>query len=126
VSASISLEFEGIRTALLRPTLISKVSRQAGSIVRGCQSRAGDPKNGPAAGSGYVLWSRGKVKAHRLRQNQDARAGQTRKQAPVEGLKVHGRTARGLLQVLRQTSGALRQTEGKRRRFAASSPVVLG
>jgi hypothetical protein len=26
------------------------------------QSRAGYPKNGPAAGSGYVLWSRDKVK----------------------------------------------------------------
>jgi hypothetical protein len=35
------------------------------------QSRAGDPKNGPAAGSGYVLRAEGKVKARRLRQNQD-------------------------------------------------------
>src|SRR3954470_536805 len=38
----------------------------------------------------YVLWSRGKVKEHRLRQNQDARIGGKRKPASVEGLEVHG------------------------------------
>src|ERR1700709_35700 len=61
----------GIQTALLRPTLISKVSRQAGAIVRGCQSCAGDPKNGPAAGSGYVLWSRRNVKARNGRSDRN-------------------------------------------------------
>jgi hypothetical protein len=104
----------------LRPTLISKVSRQAGSIVRGCQSRAGDPKNGPAAGSGYVLWSQRKVKARCLRQNQDARIGSRGKSASVEGLEVHGRLTAVPRGVLRQTSGALRQTEGSWRRFAVS------
>ncbi len=39
------------------------MSRQAGSIVRGIQSRAGYPSNGPAAGGGYVLRARSKVKA---------------------------------------------------------------
>src|ERR1700759_4656649 len=63
----------GIRTALLRPTLISKVSRQAGSMVRGCQKPRRRPENGPAAGGRYVLCSQAKVKACRLRQNQDAR-----------------------------------------------------
>jgi hypothetical protein len=50
------------------------VSRQAGSIVRGIQSRAGDPKNGPAAGNGYVLRSEHKVKARkRVREPQYSR-----------------------------------------------------
>jgi hypothetical protein len=96
----------------LAPNPHSKVSRQAGSIVRGCQSRAGDPKNGPAAGSGYVLWSEGKVKVRRLRQNQDARTGPRGKSASVEGLEAHGRVTAAACGVLRQTSGALRQTEG--------------
>src|SRR4051794_16309010 len=45
------LEFERNPNSPLAPNPHSKVSRQAGSIVRGCQSRAGDPKNGPAAGA---------------------------------------------------------------------------
>src|SRR4051812_45279509 len=44
--ASVVERFAGIQKARKRPTLISKVSRNAGSIVRGCQSRAGDPKTG--------------------------------------------------------------------------------
>src|ERR1700736_6600579 len=38
------------------------MSRPAGSIVRGFQSRAGYPSNGPTAGGGYVLRTRLKVK----------------------------------------------------------------
>ena len=39
------------------------MSRQAGSIFRGIQSRAGYPSNGPAAGGRYVLRAGSKVKA---------------------------------------------------------------
>jgi hypothetical protein len=62
----------------------------------------------------------------RLRQNQDARIGRTRKPASVEGLKVHGGTVHRSIGVLRQTSGALRRTEGSSRRLAASARIVLG
>jgi hypothetical protein len=116
--------FSGIRTALLRPTLVSKVSRQAGSIVRGFSKPRRRSENGPAAGGRYVLRARDKVKARRLRQNRDDRIGSRSKSAPVEGLKVHGRPAAAPCGVLRQTSGALRRTEGATRPFAASRHLV--
>jgi hypothetical protein len=109
----------------LAPNPHSKVSRQAGSIVRGWKKPRRRSENGPAAGGGYVLWSRVKVKAYRLRQNQDARIGCPRKSASAEGLKAHGRLTAAACRVLRQTSGALRRTEGNGRGFAASSRVVL-
>src|SRR6201991_2858575 len=85
------LQFRGIRTALLRPTLISKVSRQAGSIVRGCQSRAGDPKKGPAAGSAMYC-GRG-VRSRRGNGRSDRNTGNGWSRKPVSGerLKAHAR-----------------------------------
>jgi hypothetical protein len=47
------------------------MSRPAGSIVRGFQSRAGYPSNGPAAGGGYVLPARPKVKVRRNQRTDD-------------------------------------------------------
>jgi hypothetical protein len=41
------------------------VSRQAGSIVRGFKSRAGDPQKRAGSRCRYVLRSRGKVKARK-------------------------------------------------------------
>jgi hypothetical protein len=67
------------------------VSRQAGSIVRGIQSRAGDPKNGPAAGSGYVLWSQRKVKARKSAREPNTGDGWRRKPASGERFKAHAR-----------------------------------
>jgi hypothetical protein len=58
---------------------------------------SGDEKAAPEirkrAGSRwrYVLWSKRKVKAHRLRQNQDARIGSKGLSMPGEALKVHAR-----------------------------------
>jgi hypothetical protein len=83
------------------------------------KSRAGDPKNGPAAGSGYVLWSRGKVKACRLRQNQDAWTGCARKSAPVEGLEAHA----GSLPQLAECCGKLQARCGKPRAIGGGLPL---
>jgi len=88
---------------------------------------SGDEKAAPEirkrAGSRwrYVLWPQRKVKACRVRQNQDARTGLKRKSLPVEALKVCARLTAPPCPVLRQTSGALRQTNGNGPRFATST-----
>jgi hypothetical protein len=53
-----------------------KDERQAGSIVRGNSKAAPDIRqSGPAAGSGYVLRGRHKVKARDRRQNRNTSVG---------------------------------------------------
>jgi hypothetical protein len=60
-----------------------------------------------------------------LRQNQDARIGRKEKIVPVEGLIVHCRPLGAAGRVLRQTSGALRRTEGNTPQLPPSSRIDL-
>jgi hypothetical protein len=56
----------------LRPTLVSKVSAKRARLSGDFQSRAGDPLKRAGSRCRYVLRAQAKVKARRLRQNQDA------------------------------------------------------
>src|ERR1041385_1146693 len=85
------IEDFGIQNSPIAPNPHLEGEPQRGLDCPGMKKAAPEIRKRAGSRWRYVLWSKRKVKAHRLRQNHDARIGRARKSLPVEAFEAHGR-----------------------------------